>query len=109
MHIPDQESRGHIQSTAIYFLVGFSLLILTSITVGASYINWGELLGGGFTTNIIIAMAIASLKAYLVLIYFMHMRYENTIVWAFGLFYPILLFFLLIGFSAIDIFLRVIP
>ena len=109
MHIPDQESRGHIQRTWIYFIVGSALLILTAITVSASYVNWGALLGGGFVTNIIIALAIASLKAYLVLMYFMHMRYESSLVWAFGILYPLILFALLVGFVAMDIFLRVSP
>lgn len=109
MHIPNQESRGHIQSTWIYFIIGISLLLLTVITVSASYINWGELIGGGFSTNVAIAMAIASVKAYLVLMYFMHMRYESFLVWGFGILYPLILFALLIGFLIIDIFLRVSP
>ena len=109
MHIPDQESRGHIQKTWIYFMVGFALLILTGLTVSASYVNWGVWLGGGFVTNIIVASAIASLKAYLVLMYFMHMRYESSLVWAFGILYPLILFILLLGFTSMDMFLRVIP
>lgn len=109
MHIPDQESRGHIQSIWIYFIIGFALLLLTGLTVSASYVNWGEVLGGGFATNIIIALAIASLKAYFVLMYFMHMRYESPILWAFGIIYPLILFAILVGFTSMDIFLRVIP
>lgn len=107
MHIPNQESRGHIQATYLYFVIGIILLALTVITVAASYVNWGETIGGGFTTNIIIALSLASLKAYLVLMFFMHMRYENKLVWIFGLIYPLLLFALLLGFTAMDIFLRV--
>ena len=109
MHIPDQESRGHIQSTPIYFLIGLTLLVLTAVTVAASYVNWGEVIGGGFTTNIIVAMTIASFKAYLVLMFFMHMRYESKLIWSFGIIYPIFLFCLLISFVAIDMFLRVQP
>ena len=109
MHIADQESRGHIQKTRIYFVVGSLLLLLTGFTVAASYVNWGALLGGGFVTNIIIALTIASFKAYFVLMYFMHMRYESPLVWAFGILSPLILFVLLVGLSSIDIFLRVIP
>ncbi len=109
MHIPDQESRGHIQSTYIYILTGVALLVLTAVTVGASYINWGEEIGGGFGTNVTVALIIATLKAYLVLMYFMHMKYEGGLVWGFGIIYPLLLFALLLGFSAIDTFLRVVP
>lgn len=109
MHIPDQESRGHIQPTYLYILIGVVLLALTVATVAASYVDWGVEIGGGFGANVAIAMAIATLKAYFVLMYFMHMKYESRLVWGFGIIYPLLLFALLIGASALDIFLRVIP
>ncbi len=106
MHIPKQESRGHIQATWVYGAVGLALLALTAITVGASYVNWGVVLGGGFSTNLVIALVIASFKAWLVLFYFMHMRYESSLIWAFAVFYPLILFLLLAGFLAIDVFMR---
>ena len=109
MHIPNQESRGHIQKTSLYFLIGLCLLILTVLTVSASYVNWGSIIGGGFITNILVAISIATLKAYLVLMFFMHLRYESKLVIGYGLLYPIILFCLLVGFASIDVFLRVIP
>lgn len=104
MHIPKQVSRGHISPTRTYFIVGFALLILTAITVGASYIDLGSMF-----INIIVAMFIASVKAMLVLLYFMHMKYESKLIWMFGILYPVLLFALMTGMIAIDIFNRVIP
>lgn len=104
MHIPNQESRGHISPTRTYVYVGVTLLILTVITVLASYVNFGSLL-----INIIIALVIATIKASLVLLYFMHLKYENILIWSFGVFYPIILFILLLGLTSIDVFLRVIP
>ena len=109
MHIPKQESRGHIQNTRVYFIVGFVLLVLTAITVLASYVDWGEKIGGGFVLNVSIAMFIASTKAYFVIMYFMHVKYEKKVIWLFGLAYPIFLFALLLFFISIDIFLRVMP
>ncbi len=110
MHIPKQESRGHIQSRWIYFAVGLSLLILTVGTVAASYVDWGSVLGfGGFGMNIAIAAVIASIKAYLVLMYFMHMRYEGALIWGFGILYPLILFFTILGLLSLDVFLRVNP
>ncbi len=109
MEIPDQESRGHKQKTSIYFIVGGSLLILTAITFSASYVNWGKIVGGGFIVNILVAIFIASMKAFLVIYYFMHVKYENRLIKFYGILYPILLFTLLVGFSFIDVFLRVIP
>lgn len=81
MHIPDQESRGHISPTRSYFVIGSILLVLTGITVWIAQLNIGEWLGGGFTVNIIIAILIATTKAYLVLMYFMHMKYEDRLIW----------------------------
>ena len=58
----------------IYAAVLGGLLVLTVITVGASYINWGTGLA-----NVIIAMFIASLKASLVALFFMHLRWDRPI------------------------------
>lgn len=58
----------------IYAAVFGALLILTVITVGASYIDWG-----GGLANVIIAMLIASMKASLVALFFMHLRWDRPI------------------------------
>jgi cytochrome c oxidase subunit 4 len=58
----------------IYGLVLSALLILTIITVGASYINFGSGL-----TNVIIAMLIASTKGALVALFFMHLRWDRPL------------------------------
>jgi cytochrome c oxidase subunit 4 len=104
MHIPTQESRGHISPTKTYIYVGIALLILTAITVAASYIDFGNM-----AINITIALIIATVKAMLVLLYFMHLKYENKLIWSFGIFYPLVLFIIMIGMIVIDVFLRVIP
>lgn len=44
-------------------------MVLTAATVAAAYVNLGAF-------NIVIALAIASLKATLVVLYFMHARYS---------------------------------
>jgi cytochrome c oxidase subunit 4 len=49
-----------------------ALLILTIITVGASYIDFGP-------ANVVIALVIASIKATLVALIFMHLLYEKKI------------------------------
>lgn len=104
MHIPDQESRGHTSPPIQYVTVLGLLLVLTVITYGASYIDWGSTL-----LNVIIAVIIASVKASLVMLYFMHMKHENKLIWGFGVLYPIVIFGILITMTSIDIFLRVIP
>lgn len=53
-------------------LVG--LLILTGVTVGASYINFGS-----NAANIAIALTIATMKAILVALFFMHLRWDKPV------------------------------
>jgi cytochrome c oxidase subunit 4 len=48
------------------------LLILTFITVGAAYIN----LGAG---NVVVALFIATIKATLVALFFMHLRWDKPV------------------------------
>ncbi len=50
-----------------------ALFVLTGITIAVSYIDLG-------TLNVPVALAIASLKVSLVLLYFMHLRYEGRAI-----------------------------
>jgi cytochrome c oxidase subunit 4 len=59
----------HIVPPKIYVGIFLSLMVLTAATVAAAYVNLGPF-------NIVIALAIASLKATLVVLYFMHARYS---------------------------------
>ncbi len=58
----------------IYTLVLVALLILTFITVGASYVK----LGSGMA-NVILALGIATVKGSLVGLFFMHLRYDKPL------------------------------
>jgi cytochrome c oxidase subunit 4 len=62
----------------IYIIVWIALLILTAVTWWVSYVN----LGMG---NVAVALLIASVKAALVALFFMQLRHENRLVWAFAL------------------------
>jgi len=75
-------------------------MVMTAITVYVSYINFGML-------NIVIALVIASIKASIVALYFMHLKLEDSITWVFALF-PLLLLALLIGMTITDTFTRTI-
>jgi cytochrome c oxidase subunit 4 len=55
-----------------YTLTLVLLLILTAITVGASYIQFGSL-------NVVIALGIATIKASLVALFFMHLRHDKPV------------------------------
>src|ERR1700712_4100493 len=56
-----------------YAFVFGTLLLFTGITVGAAYIDLGVL-------NPIIALAIASFKAVIVILFFMHVKYQSRLI-----------------------------
>jgi cytochrome c oxidase subunit 4 len=65
--------------TPVRLLVGVfaALMVLTAITVGATLVDLGPRM------NLVIAMLIATVKAGLVVTYFMHLRWDrpfNTLV-----------------------------
>jgi cytochrome c oxidase subunit 4 len=62
----------HIVPLRTYLAVGGALLILTAVTVGVSFLP----LGGW---NAIVALGLASLKATLVALFFMHLLYDKKI------------------------------
>jgi cytochrome c oxidase subunit 4 len=66
-----EESRvsKHIVSPVVYVVIFVSLMLGTAITIWAAFQNFGKF-------NIVIALAIATIKATLVVLYFMHARYS---------------------------------
>lgn len=63
---------GHVLPTRVLVAVFGALLFLTVITVAAAQVDFGSK-----ALNLTIAMLIASVKAGLVLLYFMHIRYDR--------------------------------
>ena len=78
----------HSHGYGIYILVWLALLALTAVTVAIAGMNIGR-----FT--VATALIIASVKAYLVLTIFMHLRSETK---TFAVFVIVALFFLGISF-----------
>jgi cytochrome c oxidase subunit IV len=64
----------HVESLRNYFLVFAALLALTATTVGVSYLRLGALHAPA-------ALLIASLKAALVILFFMHVLHGSRLVW----------------------------
>lgn len=86
-------------SLRAYWTVFAALIILTVITVGASRIDFGAL-------NAIVAFGIASVKASLVLGYFMHLKYDNMmnrVIIGSSVFFLLILWF----FCILDIVTRI--
>lgn len=70
--------KGRAQGYGIYVVVWGGLILLTVLTVAVSYANLGVM-------NIVVALLIASVKASLVALYFMHLKSESRLVWGFAL------------------------
>ena len=70
---PHDHGMGHALPLSILIGVWAALTVLTVITVGASYIEWGGSL------DIVIAMGIATVKAVLVALFFMHLKYDRKL------------------------------
>jgi len=60
----------HIVSPRIYLAIFLTLMVGTAITVWAAFQNFHQF-------NIVIALVIATVKATLVVLYFMHARYSS--------------------------------
>ena len=90
--VSHDEFRHHLRR---YLFVFYALLFGTVITVGASYIPWGNR-----EINIGVALLIACGKASLVACYFMHLISERKMIYgilAFTAFFFIGLMFLTLG------------
>ena len=63
-------SSVHVSPLSTYFTIFGALMVLSAITVGAAFVNLGSL-------NPVVALAIAALKATLVILFFMHLKYDK--------------------------------
>ena len=70
----------HIVPRITYLYVFGALVILTALTVAAANVNFDQVTGIG-ALNAIIALTIAIIKAMLVLLFFMHVRYSSRLTW----------------------------
>ena len=61
-------------STRAYYVVFVLLLVLLGVTVAAAELDLHPL-------NFFVAVAIATTKAVLILLYFMHLRSSPTLIW----------------------------
>jgi cytochrome c oxidase subunit IV len=71
------DDEAHI-SVPTYFLIFGTLLILTGITVAVAFMDLGPM-------NTPVALAIAVIKATIILAFFMHLKTQNKLLWCFAL------------------------
>ena len=67
----------HVVSVGTYFAIYVALLLLLAATFGVYYINLGF-------WSIVLGITIAVVKAVLILLYFMHVRFSSRLVWIFA-------------------------
>ena len=65
----------HIVSVRVYITIFLVLLVGTTLTVWAAFVDFP------YGLNTVIAMTIAVTKATFVVLYFMHVRYSARLVW----------------------------
>ncbi len=68
-----EHGEHHIVSPIQYCIVFGTLLVFTGITVGAAYLNMGAF-------NPVIALGIACFKAVVVILFFMHVKYQSRLI-----------------------------
>ncbi len=66
-------SSVHVSPLSTYITIFGALMVLSGITVAAAFVNLGAL-------NPIVAMLIAGIKATLVILYFMHVKFSSRLV-----------------------------
>jgi cytochrome c oxidase subunit 4 len=67
-----EDIHGHSGAGKTYLVILTVLLILTAITVAAAGFDFGSL-------NVVIALSIATVKAAIVALFFMHLRYDKPV------------------------------
>jgi cytochrome c oxidase subunit 4 len=88
-------SSEHISSIGSSVAIWLTLLVFTGITVGAAYIDLGPF-------NIIVALTIATIKATLVVLFFMHVKYTHEKLTPLVIVSAIFFLFLLLALSMAD-------
>ena len=95
----ERTHEGHeAVSYKTYIFTWMALVLLAAATIAVAEFHMGA-------ASIVVALLIASLKAALILYFFMHLRYEK---WFFKLAFllPILVFMFSIGFTFLDVLYR---
>ncbi|MGB7731135.1 MAG: cytochrome C oxidase subunit IV family protein, partial [Candidatus Acidiferrum sp.] len=86
----EHEHTEHIVPPGTYLVIILTLMCLTALTVAVAYIDLGRF-------NIVAALGIATIKATLVVLFFMHAKYSpkrtKLVIFA-GIFWLIILLFM---------------
>jgi cytochrome c oxidase subunit 4 len=79
---------GHVAPKSLYYAVFAALIVGTGLTVAAAFVDMGAM-------NNVVMLTIACVKATLVVLFFMHVRWGTRLTWvvvASGFFWLLILF-----------------
>ena len=79
---------GHVAAKMMYYAVFVALLVGTGLTVAAAFVDMGPM-------NNVVMLTIACVKASLVILFFMHVRWSTRLTWvvvASGFFWLLIMF-----------------
>jgi cytochrome c oxidase subunit 4 len=79
---------GHVAPKGLYYIVFLALIVGTVLTVAVAAVDLGPL-------NNIVMLTVACAKALLVILFFMHVRWNTRLTWvvaASGFFWLLILF-----------------
>jgi|SRR6185312_14114649 len=68
-----EHTSHHVVTPRVYSIVFGTLLVFTALTVVAAYTDLGIL-------NPVVALGIASFKAVIVILFFMHVKYQSKLI-----------------------------
>jgi cytochrome c oxidase subunit IV len=89
----------HIISSKLYWTIWFILIVLTGVTAWVATVDLGPL-------NTVVALLIASGKALLVVLFFMHVKHTSEKLTRVVIISALFWLFLLLGLSLTDYFIR---
>lgn len=78
---PEENRLAHVMPASLLLAVFGALMVLTALTVAVSYFDFGAV-------NLLVALGVATVKATLVALYFMHLRYDkpfNAVIFVIGI------------------------
>ena len=70
----ESDHMHHVTPPSLYYGIFAALLVLTAITVAVAYVDLGWL-------STPVALLIATIKATLVILFFMHVRWSTHLTW----------------------------
>jgi cytochrome c oxidase subunit IV len=85
----------HVMSSKFYYTIWIALLCLTVVTAAVSFVDLGPL-------NTVVALVIATFKAVLVILFFMHVKYTSEKLTKIVIVFSIFWLFLLLALSMAD-------